>query len=182
MTDYQTLLAARRLLATVEAGRAASLSLAAAYLPLRSAALLRESFQDQGIEAATWPEAAVERRLAIERLRRAPARGSHSYDLYTTAGIDPVGALVSSQFDAVPPAFPRGFGAGRHSLPPPVTPSPLRSSALADDASIPPIRTAASLPPGQAALPHPLAPRPSLPPPRPSMDAMSAPSASSAGA
>ena len=38
MTEYDTLFAARRLLATVEAGRAASLSLAAAYLPLRSAA------------------------------------------------------------------------------------------------------------------------------------------------
>ncbi len=75
-TEYDTLLAARRLLATVEAGRAASLSLAAAYLPLRSAAALRESFQDQGSESSLWPEAAVERRLAIERLRRAPPRSS----------------------------------------------------------------------------------------------------------
>lgn len=74
MTEYDTLLAARRLLATVEAGRAASLSLAAAYLPLRSAAALRESFQDEGAESSSWPEAAVERRLAIERLRRATPR------------------------------------------------------------------------------------------------------------
>ena len=67
-----TLLAARRLLATVDAGRAACLSLAASYLPLRSAAALRESFQEA--ESSLWPEAAVERRFAIERLRRAPLR------------------------------------------------------------------------------------------------------------
>ncbi len=78
MTEYETLLSARRLLATVEAGRAACLSLAAAYLPLRSAALLRESFQDSAGESSMWPEAAVERRLAIERLRRASPGRHHA--------------------------------------------------------------------------------------------------------
>lgn len=100
MTEYDTLLAARRLLATVEAGRAASLSLAAAYLPLRSAAALRESFQDEGAESSSWPEAAVERRLAIERLRRATPRFQRE------PAPDPISQMISQPFAAIadPPA------------------------------------------------------------------------------
>lgn len=100
MTEYDTLLAARRLLATVEAGRAACLSLAAAYLPLRSAAALRESFQDEGAESSSWPEAAVERRLAIERLRRATPRFQRE------PAPEPISQMVSQPFAVIaePPA------------------------------------------------------------------------------
>ncbi len=126
MTDYETLLAARRLLATVEAGRAASLSLAAAYLPLRSAALLRETFADQGMEAAMWPEAAVERRLAIERLRRAsPVMSADARD------VDPISSLVAEHFSGVSREAPIPGPVGRvamlrggaRSLPPPIAPA-----------------------------------------------------------
>ncbi len=120
MTEYDTLFAARRLLATVEAGRAASLSLAAAYLPLRSAAALREQFQDQGAESSLWPEAAVERRLAIERLRRAPLRALRG----EAPVADGVSALIADSFQRVQPVV-RPAPAPLAAEPAPTEPAPL---------------------------------------------------------
>jgi hypothetical protein len=80
MHQNETLRAASRLLATVEAGQAAALALAANYLSVRSAAAIREHLHEPMLDHSYLPDAVFERRLSVERVRRGIAPVSLAFE------------------------------------------------------------------------------------------------------
>ena len=112
MHQNETLRAASRLLATVEAGQAAALALAATYLSVRSAAAIREHLHEPMLDHSYLPDAVFERRLSLERVRRGIAPVSLAFERSSSgATLPPSRGFAASQ----PPArMPRpGLGA-RH--------------------------------------------------------------------
>ena len=81
MHQNETLRAASRLLATVEAGQAAALALAANYLSVRSAAAIREHLHEPMLDHSYLPDAVFERRLSVERVRRGIAPVSLAFEV-----------------------------------------------------------------------------------------------------
>lgn len=110
MHQNETLRAASRLLATVEAGQAAALALAATYLSVRSAAAIREHLHEPMLDHSYLPDAVFERRLSLERVRRGIAPVSLAFERSSSgATLPPSRGFAASQ----PPArMPRpGLGA-----------------------------------------------------------------------